>query len=94
MGATSEQARLLRRQWASSPRWTGIRRDYTAQDVIRLRSSVAPGGALVVEVGYGQSGDVQGLLTAAGLTLPGLPKSDLAGIRTTADLPQIIANLG
>ena len=42
---------------------------------------LAPGGALVMEVGCGQSGDVQGLLTAAGLTLPGLPKSDLAGVR-------------
>ena len=30
---------------------------------------LAPGGALVVEVGQGQSGDVGGLMTAAGLTL-------------------------
>ena len=42
---------------------------------------LAPGGALVMEAGYGQSGDVQGLMTAAGLTPAGLPKSDLAGIR-------------
>jgi release factor glutamine methyltransferase len=42
---------------------------------------LAPGGALVMEVGHGQSGDVQGLLTAAGLTPAGPPKSDLAGIR-------------
>jgi release factor glutamine methyltransferase len=42
---------------------------------------LAPGGALVVEVGYGQSGDVQGLMTAAGLTSAGPPKSDLTGIR-------------
>ena len=42
---------------------------------------LAPGGALVVEVGYGQSDDVQGLLTAAGLAPAGPPKSDLAGIR-------------
>jgi release factor glutamine methyltransferase len=41
---------------------------------------LAPGGALVVEVGQGQSGDVQGLLAAAGATPAGPPKSDLAGI--------------
>jgi release factor glutamine methyltransferase len=40
-----------------------------------------PGGALVLEVGRGQSGEVQELLTAAGVTPAGLPKSDLAGIR-------------
>jgi release factor glutamine methyltransferase len=38
-------------------------------------------GALVVEVGPGQSGDIEGLMTAAGLTLQGPPKADLAGIR-------------
>lgn len=42
---------------------------------------LAPGGALAVEVGHGQSDDVQGLMTAAGLTPAGPPKSDLAGIR-------------
>jgi release factor glutamine methyltransferase len=42
---------------------------------------LAPGGALVMEVGHGQSGDIQGLMTAAGLTPAGPPKSDLAGIR-------------
>jgi release factor glutamine methyltransferase len=42
---------------------------------------LAPGGALVVEVGAGQSGDVEGLMTAAGLILEGLPKADLAGVR-------------
>jgi release factor glutamine methyltransferase len=42
---------------------------------------LAPGGTLAVEVGQGQSGDVQGLMTAAGLTPAGPPKSDLAGIR-------------
>jgi release factor glutamine methyltransferase len=42
---------------------------------------LAQRGALVVEVGHGQSADVQGLMTAAGLTLEGPPKADLAGIR-------------
>jgi release factor glutamine methyltransferase len=42
---------------------------------------LSPGGYLVLEVGHGQSGDVEALLTIAGLELPGEPKSDLAGIR-------------
>jgi release factor glutamine methyltransferase len=40
---------------------------------------LAPGGALVVEAGQGQSGPIQGLMTAAGLTAAGAPKADLAG---------------
>jgi release factor glutamine methyltransferase len=39
-----------------------------------------PGGALVVEAGRGQSSDIEGLITAAGLTPAGPPKADLAGI--------------
>ena len=31
---------------------------------------LAPGGALVVEAGQGQSGDIEGLMTATGLTVP------------------------
>jgi release factor glutamine methyltransferase len=42
---------------------------------------LALGGTLVAEVGNGQSGDIQGMMTAAGLTPAGPPKSDLAGIR-------------
>ena len=45
------------------------------------RRLLTPGGALVLEVGHGQSGDVQELLAAAGATPAGPPKSDLAGIR-------------
>jgi len=37
-------------------------------------------GALIVEAGQGQSGDIQELMTAAGLTPERPPKSDLAGI--------------
>jgi release factor glutamine methyltransferase len=48
---------------------------------------LAPGGALVVEAGHGQSGDVQDLMTSAGLTLKAPAKADLAGIhRTVAGL--------
>jgi release factor glutamine methyltransferase len=42
---------------------------------------LAHGGALIVEAGHGQSGEVQGLMTAAGLTPDKPPKADLAGIR-------------
>jgi release factor glutamine methyltransferase len=39
------------------------------------------GGALVVEAGHGQSGEIEDLMTAAGLTTERPPKADLAGIR-------------
>jgi release factor glutamine methyltransferase len=42
---------------------------------------LAPGGALVVEAGHGQSGEVEGLIDAAGLTCERPPKTDLSGIR-------------
>jgi release factor glutamine methyltransferase len=42
---------------------------------------LAPAGVLAVEVGQGQSGDVEQLMTAAGLLREGHPKTDLAGIR-------------
>jgi release factor glutamine methyltransferase len=47
-------------------------------DAVRL---LAPGGAIVVEVGKGQSSAVQAVMTAAGLAPAGPPKPDLAGIR-------------
>ena len=37
-------------------------------------------GALVVEAGRGQSGEIEGLMTAVGLTPERPPKADLAGI--------------
>jgi release factor glutamine methyltransferase len=42
---------------------------------------LAPRGSLVLEVGHDQSSAVEGLLAKAGLSLPGAPKADLAGIR-------------
>jgi release factor glutamine methyltransferase len=41
---------------------------------------LVPGGALVVEAGHGQSGPIQGLMTAAGLMLERPAKADLTGI--------------
>jgi release factor glutamine methyltransferase len=42
---------------------------------------LAPGGALVVEVGHGQSEDARRLMAAAGLTGEQSVRTDLAGIR-------------
>ena len=41
---------------------------------------LAPGAPLVVEAGEGQSGQIQALMTAAGLAPAGAPRTDLAGI--------------
>jgi release factor glutamine methyltransferase len=41
---------------------------------------LAPGGALVVEIGYGQGAAVRELMSAAGLMPAEPPKADLAGI--------------
>ena len=37
---TQEQVRTLENDWANSPRWQGIRRNYDAADVVRLRGTV------------------------------------------------------
>jgi release factor glutamine methyltransferase len=42
---------------------------------------LAPGAILVVEAGEGQSGEIEALMTAAGLTPAAAPKADLAGIK-------------
>ena len=34
------QTAALEKDWAENPRWKGIRRGYTAADVVRLRGSV------------------------------------------------------
>ena len=34
------QVRDLEESWATDPRWKGVKRDYTAQDVVKLRGSV------------------------------------------------------
>src|SRR3954471_14344932 len=40
MTTREEQARQLQQQWETDPRWKGVKRSYTADDVIRLRGSV------------------------------------------------------
>jgi isocitrate lyase len=37
---TSDSATTLADEWKADPRWEGIRRDYSAEDVVRLRGSV------------------------------------------------------
>ncbi len=37
---TSDQAALLRQEWADDARWSGIERSYSAEDVLRLRGTV------------------------------------------------------
>jgi release factor glutamine methyltransferase len=41
---------------------------------------LTPGGALVVEAGIGQSGDINRLMTRAGLTITDPPRTDLGGV--------------
>jgi isocitrate lyase len=36
----NKQIKELERDWAGNPRWAGIRRDYSAADVVRLRGTV------------------------------------------------------
>jgi isocitrate lyase len=40
-GDQVQSAADLEHEWANDPRWTGIRRDYSAQDVLALRGTVA-----------------------------------------------------
>ena len=35
-----QEAEELRRDWATNPRWKGVKRDYRPEDVVRLRPSV------------------------------------------------------
>jgi release factor glutamine methyltransferase len=39
-----------------------------------------PGGVLVVEAGMGQSGDIEGFMMAARLTIMDAPRTDLGGV--------------
>jgi isocitrate lyase len=42
MSARKLEAQRLQKDWNENPRWKGIKRGYTADDVIRLRGSVQP----------------------------------------------------
>ena len=40
MSSFDDQAKQLKKDWMSNPRWHGISRNYSAEDVVRLRGSV------------------------------------------------------
>lgn len=42
MKSRDEQIRELEQEWAENPRWTDVKRSYTAADVVRLRGSLQP----------------------------------------------------
>ena len=41
MSSRELEAQKLQKDWSENPRWRGIKRGYTAEDVVRLRGSVA-----------------------------------------------------
>ena len=40
MQQREKQAQALEKDWAENPRWKGVKRGYSAEDVVRLRGSV------------------------------------------------------
>ncbi len=40
MTTREQQVQALKKDWAENPRWAGIKRSYTAEDVVRLRGSI------------------------------------------------------
>ena len=40
MSSREQQIAALEQDWKNNPRWTGIKRNYTAEDVVRLRGSL------------------------------------------------------
>ncbi|MGB0955606.1 MAG: isocitrate lyase [Panacagrimonas sp.] len=42
MSTREEQIKALEQDWATNPRWKGVKRPYSAADVVRLRGSLQP----------------------------------------------------
>ncbi len=42
MSTREQEAQKLEQEWSTNPRWRGIKRGYTAADVVRLRGSLQP----------------------------------------------------
>ena len=40
MTTREQQVQQLQKEWDTNPRWKGIKRGYTAEDVVRLRGSL------------------------------------------------------
>jgi isocitrate lyase len=39
--STASSAEALKKEWKTNPRWQGVHRDYSAEDVVKLRTSIA-----------------------------------------------------
>ena len=37
-----QQIQALEKDWAENPRWKGVKRPYTAEEVVKLRGSIIP----------------------------------------------------
>jgi hypothetical protein len=46
IGSNAQTAEELQKEWDTNPRWAGIKRDYTAEDVVRLRGSITEDSTL------------------------------------------------
>ena len=42
MSLREAEAQKLQKEWSENPRWQGIKRGYSAADVVRLRGSIQP----------------------------------------------------
>ena len=40
MSIREQEIQKIRKDWAENPRWKGVKRGYSAEDVYRLRGSV------------------------------------------------------
>jgi isocitrate lyase len=40
MSSSTQQAQMLKKEWSENPRWKGIKRGYSAEEVVRLRGSL------------------------------------------------------
>ncbi|MGN6127485.1 MAG: isocitrate lyase, partial [Humibacter sp.] len=100
-GDQTQTAEELQLEWSADPRWDGIRRDYTAADVIALRGSVAEEHTLARR-GAERLWEQLQRTVVPGAEVPGsqvpgsqVPGSHVAGANgATSDGPHWIAALG
>ena len=76
-GDQTQTAAELQLEWDADPRWEGVRRDYTAEDVIALRGPVREGNGLA---------GMRERIAAAGGSLS-LSTSPRGSLRIEASLP-------
>ena len=96
VGDTSDRAACLQREWETSQRWTGIQRDHSAEDVVRLRGPIAEDHALARRgarrlwelLGREDAVQVLGAITgnqAVQMVQAGLPAIYLSGWQVATD---------